>query len=75
MVVKDKAKVVGRGCIIVTEPDCEINMSDKVIVGKKEFEIAGIERLSVMKTIGLVLRPNDIAQETINIGDKIEIIK
>lgn len=75
MEVKDKVKVNGRGCVIIIEPDCEINMSDKVVFSDKEFEIAGIERLSFMKKVGLVLRPNDIAYETISIGDEVEIVK
>lgn len=73
MEVKDKIRVLGRGCVIIVEPTCEINISDKVICGENKFEIAGIERLSCVKTIGLVLRPNDIAYKTINIGDNIII--
>ena len=73
MEVKDKIRVLGRGCVIIVEPTCEINISDKVICGENEFEITGIERLSFVKTIGLVLRPNDIAYKTINIGDNIII--
>lgn len=75
MEVKDKVNVVGRGCVIVVEPDCEINITDKIIFGENEFEIRGIERLSFMKNVGLVLRPNDIVYETINAGDEIEIVK
>ena len=75
MEVKDKIKVTGRGCVIILEPDCDITMSDKVICGEHEFTIAGIERLSFIKTVGLILRPNDIAHETINVGDNIIISK
>ena len=75
MKVKDKVKVIGRGCVIIIEPDCEINISDKIVFDERKFEIAGIERWSHMKTIGLVLRPNDVAYETISIGDEIEIKK
>lgn len=75
MEVKDKVNVVGRGCVIVVKPDCEINITDKIIFGENEFEIRGIERLSFMKNVGLVLRPNDIVYETINAGDEIEIVK
>lgn len=75
MKVIDKVKVVGRGCVIVVEPDCEINISDKIVFGDNEFEIKGIERLSFMKKTGLVLRPNDAAYEKINIGDEIELTK
>lgn len=75
MKVKDKVKVTGRGCVIVVEPDFEINMTDKIVFGENEFEIRGIERLSFMKNVGLVLRPNDVAYETISIGDEIEIVK
>ncbi len=77
MEVKDKVNVVGRGCVIVVKPDCEINITDKIICGENEFEIRGIERLSAMKNknVGLVLRPNDIAYEMINVGDEIEIVK
>ena len=73
MEVKDKIRVLGRGCVVIVEPTCGINISDKVICGENKFEIAGIERLSFVKTIGLVLRPNDIACKTINIGDNIII--
>ena len=73
MKVKDKIRVLGRGCVIIIEPTCEINISDKVICGENKFEIAGIERLSFVKTIGLVLHPNDTACKTINIGDNIII--
>ena len=50
-------------------------MTDKIVFGENEFEIRGIERLSFMKNVGLVLRPNDVAYETISIGDEIEIVK
>lgn len=75
MKVIDKVKVVGRGCVIVVVPDCEINISDKIVFGDNEFEIGGIERLSFMKKTGLVLRPNDVVYEKINIGDEIELAK
>ena len=74
MKVKDKVKVLGRGCVIVVEPDCEINFSDNVKTADEVFEIVGIERWSHLKTTGLVLRPNDKAYETINIGDEIQIV-
>ncbi len=73
MKVIDKVKVLGRGCVIVVEPDCEITMSDKVIFGENEFELNGIERLTNLKKVGLVLRPNDVAYDTINVGDEINI--
>ena len=75
MEVKDKVKVLGRGCVIIVESDSEITTSDKIICNNKEFEIAGIERLSHMKTVGLILRPNDKVYETINIGDTIQVVK
>lgn len=73
MEVKDKIRVLGRGWVFIVEPTCEINIPDKVICGENKFEIAGIERLSFVKKIGLVLLPNDIACKTINIGDNIII--
>lgn len=75
MEVKDKVNVLGRGCVIVVEPDCEINIENKIRFGENEFEISGIERMSFMKNVGLVLRPNDIAYEMINVGDEIEVVK
>ena len=73
MEAKDKIMVLGKGCVVIVEPTCGINISDKVICGENKFEIAGIERLSFVKAIGLVLHPNDIAYKTINIGDNIII--
>ena len=71
--VKDKVRVTGRGCVIILEPDGEINISDKVTCNGTEFGIVGIERLSFVKTVGLILRPNDVAYEKINVGDEIII--
>lgn len=73
MEVKNKVKVLGRGCVIIVEPNCEIHLSDKIRCGENEFEIIGIEGISFMKTVGLLLRPNDIADNTISVGDEIEI--
>lgn len=74
-VVKDKVRVIGRGCVIILEPDGEINIADKVTCDGTEFCIVGIEKLSHMKTVGLTLRPNDLVQEKINIGDEIVIVR
>ena len=75
MKVKDKVKVLGRGWVILVEPDCEIDISDKIICGDNEFEIAGVERLLFVKTVGLVLRPNYKVDDTINVGDEIQVVK
>ena len=42
MEVKDKVNVVGRGYVIVVKPDCEINITDKIIFGENEFEILSL---------------------------------
>ena len=73
--VKDKVRVTGRGCVIIFEPDEEIHITDKVVCNGNEFSIAGIERLSFLKNVGLILRPNDLAQEKINIGDDITVLQ
>lgn len=75
MKVKDKVKVTGRGCVIIVEPDCEIDISDKIECNGVQFGISGIERWSHMKTTGLILRPNSDVYDAINIGDDLDIVK
>lgn len=75
MKVIDKVKVLGRGYVLVVIPDNKINMCDKILFDNIQFEIVGIEQLTHMKQIGLVLSPNDIVGKLINIDDNIEIIK
>ena len=74
MIVEDKIRVLGRGWVIISETDEPPTISDEIEVNGKIFGIAGIERWYT-KRLGLVLRPNDEVNETISIGDNMEIIK
>lgn len=71
--VIDKVRVIGRGWVIVVEPDGEISMTDKLTCNGTEFTIAGIESVTFMKKVGLILRPNDMVDKTISVGDDIVI--
>lgn len=75
MIVQDKIHVTGRGWVILSEADEPPTLKDIVLVGDKYFGIVGIERVSYSKSLGLVLVPNNEVNETISIGDTIEIIK
>jgi hypothetical protein len=74
MIVEDKIRVLGRGWVIISETDEPPTISDEIKVNGKIFGIVGIERWYT-KRLGLVLRPNDEVNETISIGDNMEIIK
>ena len=73
MKIIDKVKVIGRGYVFIIIPDDTINMTDTIVFNGVQFKITGIERLSFMKQVGLILNPNDTAGNIINIGDEIEI--
>jgi len=75
MIVEDKIRVLGRGWVIISETDEPPTISDEIEVNGKIFGIVGIERWSYIKRLGLILRPNDEVNETISIGDNMEIIK
>ena len=75
MIVQDKIRVIGRGWVIITETDEPPTIEDMIFVNDRYFSIAGIERVTFSKRLGLILRPNDEANETISIGDNMEIIK
>ena len=75
MIVQDKIHVLGRGWVIISETDEQPTIEGIVFVNNKYFAIAGIERWPYSKRLGLILRPNDEANETISIGDNMEIIK
>ena len=75
MKVIDKVKVLGRGYILVIIPDDEINITDMILFDNIRFKICGIERLSNMKQIGLVLSPNDMVGKLIDIDDEITLLK
>ena len=75
MIVQDKIRVIGRGWVIISETDEPPTISDEIEVNGKIFGIVGIERWSYSKRLGLILRPNDEVNETISIGDNMEIIK
>jgi len=75
MIVQDKIHVLGRGWVIISETDEPPTIEDMVFVNDKYFAIAGIERVSFSKRLGLILRPNDESNEVISVGDNLEIIK
>lgn len=75
MKVIDKVKVLGRGYILVIIPDDEINITDTILFDNIKFKIHGIERLSNMKQIGLILSPNDVIGKLIEIDDEITLLK
>lgn len=75
MKVIDKVKVLGRGYILVIIPDDEINITDTILFDNIQFKIRGIERLSNMKQIGLILSPNDVVGKLIEIDDEITLLK
>ena len=74
MIVQDKIRVLGRGWVIISETDEPPTISDEIEVNGKIFGIVGIERWYT-KRLGLILRPNDEVNETISIGDNMELIK
>ena len=74
MIVEDKIRVLGRGWVIISETDEPPTISDEIEVNGKIFGIVGIERWYT-KRLGLILKPNDEVNETISIGDNMEIIK
>ena len=74
MIVEDKIRVLGRGWVIISEPEEPPTISDEIEVNGKIFGIVGIERWYT-KRLGLILKPNDEVNETISIGDNMEIIK
>ena len=75
MIVQDKIRVTGRGWVIISETDEPPTISDEIEANGKIFGIVGIERWSYSKRLGLILKPNDEVNETISIGDNMEIIK
>ena len=75
MKVIDKVKVIGRGYVLVVIPDDVIHITDKIIHKNVHYKITGIERVSHMKHIGLVLRPNDSVGVFIKIGDELTVLK
>ena len=75
MIVQDKIRVIGRGWVIISETDEPPTISDEIEINGKIFGIVGIERWSYSKRLGLILRPNDEVNETISIGDNMEIKK
>ena len=73
MKVDDVVRVMGRGYVFCGEPDREVHVGLKVRKDDAVFNIIGVERLSHIKRIGLVLSPNTMAGEMIKPRDDIEI--
>ena len=67
--------VTGRGYVFLGIPDPgeEFHSGDTVVIrgGSDRYEISAVERLTWVKTIGIILRPNQEAAKQICIGDEI----
>jgi len=77
MKVEDIVYVIGRGNIVCSTlgNDDVIRITDKIRINDNIFDITGIEMWEHSKHIGLILRPNNLIKEIININDKIKIVK
>ena len=76
MRIVDIAKVPGRGTVYVCDPDSgeTLHCSDKVKKpgGKTIWEVTGVERMSHIKQIGVILRPSlklDLDLDQLSRGD------
>ena len=77
MKVEDIVYVIGRGNIVCSTlgNDDVIRITDKIRINDNIFDIIGIEMWEHSKHIGLILRPNNLIKEIININDEIKIVK
>lgn len=77
MKVEDIVYIIGRGNIVCSTlgNNDVIKMKDKIKINNNIFDITGIEMWEHSKHIGLILRPNNLIKEIININDEIEIVK
>lgn len=77
MIVEDIVYVIGKGNIVCSTLGNEdiIHMKDNIKINDNIFDIVGTEISEYSKHIGLILRPNNLVKEFVNIGDEIEIIK
>ena len=73
MKVENIVYVIGRGNIVLTkkEKDNPVHINDKLKISDNIFEITGIEHSEYIKTMGLILRPNQLVKEVVKIGDEI----
>jgi len=77
MIVGDIVYVIGRGniiCSVLGDNDI-IHINDNIKIKNHIFDITGIEMWEHSKNIGIILKPNNLIQELVNIGDEIKIIK
>jgi len=83
-VIDGKHKVIGRGTVFTLTADdheevkhfkvgneVRVYKADGSAIEQKVFQISAVEAWSHGKTVGLILRDNDKATETIEVGDKI----
>lgn len=77
MKVENIVYVIGRGNIVCSHLDTDkaIHIKDNIKINDNIFDITGIEMWEHSKNIGLILKPNDLVKEKVNINDKIEIVK
>lgn len=73
--INDIVKVLGRGYVFVGEDAMEIHVGNKLKIQDKLFNISGVERVSHMKSVGLVLSHSDEAKDLCKIGDYVEVVK
>lgn len=75
MRISDIVHVTGRGYVFLGIPDPgeELHSGDTVVIRGRsdQYEISAVERLTWVKTIGIILRPNQEAAKLICIGDEI----
>ena len=83
-VIDGKYKVIGRGTVFTLTVDdheevkyfksgneVRVYKADGSAIEQKVFQISAVEAWAHGKTVGLILRNNDKATETIEVGDKI----
>lgn len=77
MKVENIVYVIGRGNIVCShlETNEVIHIKDNIKINDNIFDITGIEMWEHSKDIGLILKPNDLVKEKVNINDTIEIVK
>lgn len=73
--INEIVKVLGRGYVFVGEDAMDIHVGNKLKIQDKLFNISGVERVSHMKSVGLVISHSDEAKDLCKIGDYVEVVK
>ena len=75
MKVVDIIRVTDRGWVVVCDEDDELICGDVIFnTAGKEFTIKGVEKVTNISQVGLVLNPNDKVKDGITIGDTLYAI-